>query len=84
MTYSLDVIGTFKTFVAFTVLGQGAALANIDKARKRSDGPSMIMEFGGWGEEMNVFLDRGHHSPLLLYSVKTPTSVNSPLRRGAV
>ena len=52
MAYSLDVIGTFKTFVA-SLVGKVAALANVDQARKRSDGPSM--EFRG---KKNVFLDR--------------------------
>lgn len=47
MTYNLDVIGTFKTFVA-SVDGKVAALANIDQARKRSGSPSM--EFRGENE----------------------------------
>jgi hypothetical protein len=39
MTYSLDVIGTFKTSAASPV----GKVANIDQARKRSD--SLGMEF---------------------------------------
>ena len=44
MTYSLEVIGTFKRFEASPV----AALANNGEAKKRSDSPSM--EFGGGRE----------------------------------
>lgn len=43
MTYSLEVIGTFKRFEASPV----AALANNGEAKKRSDSPSM--DFGGGG-----------------------------------
>ena len=55
MTYSVDLIGTFKTFVA-ALMGKVAALTNIDhwQARKRSDSPSMEIR----GGEMSVFLDR--------------------------
>jgi hypothetical protein len=50
MTYSLDVIGTFRTFVASAV-GKVAAVANIDQVRKRSDGPSMEFRLGGGRKE---------------------------------
>lgn len=49
LTYSLDVIGTFKKFVTSPV----AALANNGQARKKSESPSM--ESRGEGKKRTCF-----------------------------